>query len=198
MHPETDHTPATVTKEFKFNFRKTESGDKRPTVTLSLAVPSASGLLHAVADIKILNYVLELVEAAVKNAAKEQVSEEGFHPDNFNPEVVTLAYLANEPPASRASNISDEQKQAFAADYISIMPSLTGKTEEQTKNAAVILVGQVRRAKNNQAALSKLKHDLGLFVANVGDKAEEYADFLILLDARIDTYLAEVNVADNI
>ncbi len=197
---EVNTNEATVLQKFTFRFKKDKLGNKRAPVELNLPVPTISGIVDILkAGGKELELLNDAIYGVVKSVAGELVAENvNISQDNFPTAQVLWTAIANMPKAERAT-IPQEQWDGFAADYLAVMPGLTGKTAEQVGLATQIYLKKFAMVKTNKPILGKLKEQLALYVET--PNAENFQDVLELLLRRVDAYLnAEelVVTADNI
>lgn len=182
-------------KQFKFNFKtvilKDEEGkeigkSKRPTVELMLPVPSVEGIAAAAAaGGNQLALLLEAVENIVTARARELVNDnESINQENFPFDQITWEAIANLPAAEkRGRGIPKEVWEEFSADYIQVMPALTGKTEKQIAAAAEILLDKFNKLKGNKdyKKIVKLLLDQLSVYMNSAANAETYMDCISFL-----------------
>jgi hypothetical protein len=204
--------PLTVDKEEKFSFRKPtklneigEMPEKRPAVTLTLKVPTWDGFIAELRndpDDKKKSYVLSLIEDAIIEAARVQVSGDGGTPVNTQEELdaskLTLSFLANEPRSDRRGRgIDKETWEAFEQDYISVMPGVTGKTGEQVKVAAGIFAKKLVAVKTNKPVLNALAKRLEEWASNTPN-LPDFEDVYKFLSGKLDNLLKapEENLLD--
>ena len=205
----TQETPEPITanfnnqvdaKEFKFNFKKVRDENtgletKRPSVELTLPVPSVEGII-AILETggKSLELLLESVTDVIASRAREIVNEkEDINQANFPFDQLAWEVIANLPKAERrGGGISKDTWEDFSKDYISVMPSVTGKTAEQVGNAAKILLNKFNAVKTNKPVLKMLKAQLGLYASN-SPNAEMYVDCISFL---MDKAEALINMDD--
>ena len=187
-------------KEFKFNFKKVRDENtgletKRPSVELTLPVPSVEGII-AILETggKSLELLLESVTDVIASRAREIVNEkEDINQANFPFGQLAWEVIANLPKAERrGGGISKDTWEDFSKDYISVMPSVTGKTAEQVGNAAKILLNKFNAVKTNKPVLKMLKAQLGLYASN-SPNAEMYVDCISFL---LDKAEALINMDD--
>ena len=187
-------------KEFKFNFKKVRDENtgletKRPSVELTLPVPSVEGII-AILETggKSLELLLESVTDVIASRAREIVNEkEDINQANFPFDQLAWEVIANLPKAERrGGGISKDTWEDFSKDYISVMPSVTGKTAEQVGNAAKILLNKFNAVKTNKPVLKMLKAQLGLYASN-SPNAEMYVDCISFL---LDKAEALINMDD--
>lgn len=205
-------------KEFKFRFKKDKLENQRATVVINGFVPSVDGIISILEKGgKGLELLQDAMTDVIRGAIASDVSEdEKYAQSTYDSAVVkyktkevvdgkevetehTLPRyswegIANTPRADRrASNISDEQWQDFAKDYISVMPGVTGKTEQAVTTATVVFLKKFAQVKTDKDVLNMLKGQLTLYVNN-SKRAEEFSDILDLLTSKVDAYLAADDV----
>lgn len=183
-------------KPYKFSFKtqviKDNEGNevtktKRPTVELTLPVPSVEGCIAALesGDKKQIDLLLEAMEGVILSKAREIVNDkEDISQDNFPFTDITWETLANAPEAERKGRgIPAEVWKDFAGDYIAVMPALTGKTEKQISNAADILVDKFNKLKTNKdykKIVRLLLDQLAIYISN-SPNAETYMECVTFL-----------------
>jgi hypothetical protein len=183
--------PLVQLKEFTFRFKKDKLGNKRANVKCeSVPTPSAQGIVAILkAGGKQLELLEEICADTVRSVLSDFVSDENFNPESFDFKQVSWEAIANMPKEDRrSSSIAKEVWEAFAADYIEIMPALTAKSLEQVTLATEIYVKKMAPIKTQKGALNKLKDQLTLYV-DKSQKAEEFMEIIELLNRRIETYL---------
>lgn len=185
--------PLITMQDAKFHFRKNELGVKKPTVSLSLPIPTLDGLLVALEDPKQQSYVLEVLAEQVVKAARVQVNDETNPVENqsqLDLSKLTIEFLANMPKAERTGGgISKEVWEAFGKDYAEVMPGVTGKNAEQIGNAVKILLGKFQPVKTNKKVISFMKEQLALYTTS-STNIEEFQECIEFLDQKADTLLA--------
>lgn len=183
-------------KEVKFHFKKqkdeaTGLESKRPTVELSLPVPSVEGIIAILeAGGKQLELLQEAVADVIFSRARELVNEkEDITQDNFPMAEMSWEKIANLPKAERrGGGIAKELWEEFAKDYIAVMPGVTGKTADQVGNAAKIFLNKFAAVKTNKPVLKLLKDQLGLYITN-SPNAEQYTECVEFLTNKADALL---------
>jgi len=178
-------------KEVTFRFKKDKLGNQRPTVTFQAPILTPEGIANILTtgDAKQWNLLEEALYEKVRSVAAGFVGEESFDLDKFDITQLTWQAIANMPKEDRRSSaISEETWAGFVADYISVMPALTGKTQDQAKNATDVYVRKMVPVKTNKKLLAKLKEQLALYASQ--PSAENFTDILDLLLKRCDTYMA--------
>lgn len=182
--------PAVSLVEMKFRFKKDKMGNQRPTVELkNVPVPNENYVVTILEKGgKELKLLLEVMAGTVRSAAAAIVSDdEKITAENFPMEKVSWEAIANQERAERAT-ISQETWEAFAKEYLEIMPALTGKTPDQLGNAIQVYLKKFAIVKTNKPVLSKLRDQLTIFVENTKN-GEDFADILELLQGKLELYL---------
>jgi len=167
-------------KEVKFNFRENkELGTKRPSVTLPIRVLTLQGLVDILngGDEKQVSLVLETLQKPILEQVREQVdANEAISVDTLDYGKLSWEAISKlEPAARRGGGIPKEVWEAFVADYIEVMPAVTGKTIEQVTRAATIFGQKLSSVKSNKPVLSALRGFLDLYFTNT-PKADEFVD----------------------
>lgn len=178
-------------KEFKFHYKKDELGNKRETTELKLPVPSVEGIVAILeAGGKGLELLLNVVGDATAAQARAILNENAsMTTAQFPTEQCTWDFIANMPEAEkRGRGIAKEVWEDFAADYLAIMPGLTGKTEEQVSLAAKLFLNKFQSVKSNKPVLKKLKEQLAVYT-NGSPNAENFVDCVKFLDEKADALL---------
>lgn len=179
-------------RDFKFNFKKDELGNKRASVELKLPVPSVEGIITILqAGGKGLELLLDSVADVIASQARSIVNDkEDISQDTFPTEQLLWDFIANLPKAERrGGGISKELWEAFALDYTAVMPSVTGKSIEAVGNAAKIYLNKFNAVKTNKPVLKLLKDQLSLYLVN-STSAENFTDCVEFLLNKADTLLA--------
>jgi len=181
-------------KEAKFNFRKNaELGTKRPSLTLAIKVLTLQGLVSILesGDEKQVALILETLQTPIMEQARAQVDEnENISQATLDTSKLSWAYISTlEPAARRGGGIPKEVWEAFVADYIEVMPAVTGKTAEQATRAATLLGGKLASVKGNKPVLNFLRTQLDLYLSNTA-KAEEFQDCYEFLVNKADALLS--------
>ena len=191
-----DQTQSTTElKDAKFRFKKDKLGNQRPTVELKIAVPTFPAGIAEIAEKggKGLELLMEVIYDTVRGAVAGYVGDnENAAQDNIPWDKFTWDAIANAPRAERKT-ISDEVWEAFAKDYIEVMPSVTGKSVEAVTNATVVFLKKFTIVKTNKPVISKLKDQLGLYMEH-SKNAEQFAEVLEMLISKADALLAANDV----
>jgi hypothetical protein len=184
--------PNVMPKEMLFRFKKDKLGNKRANIKLeTVEVPSAQGVVTILkTGGKQLELLLEVCADTVRSVLADHVSDEKFDAASFDFNQISWEAIANMAKEDRRSSaIAKEVWEGFVADYIDIMPALTGKSMEQVTLATEVFVKKMVPVKTRKGALSKLQDQIALYL-DKSTKAEEFSDIIELLNRRIETYLA--------
>jgi hypothetical protein len=194
-------------KPTKFSFRETTDKDtgvktKRNPVELDkLQVPSVEGIVAILGTGgKALELLIEAVSDVVISRARDIVSDnESLTTDNFPYDQCDWNVIANLEKEDRRSGISKEAWEAFASDYIEVMPAVSSTTKEQCANAAKIFVGKFTSIKSKKDVIAKLKLRLSVYADNTA-KLAEFADCVDFLMKRADKLIEakEESLEDNL
>lgn len=182
-------------KEFKFRFKKDKMGNQRPTFELKdIPVPNAAGVIAILEKGgKELKLLLEVMQDTVRYACAQIVGDdEKITQATFPLSKVTWEAIANQERAER-TKIDDSVWEAFAKEYLEIMPALTNKDAEQLGNAVQVYMKKFAIIKTNKKVLEKLKEQLTIFVDNTKN-GEQFADIIELLQGKLELYLSSNDV----
>lgn len=183
--------------ETSFHFRTVKDNEtgvatKRPTVTIPVPVPSVEGIVAILesGDQKQLDLLLEAVRDKVLEQAREQINEnESINQDNFDYSKLEWKAIANLPKAERrGGGIGKDQWEDFQADYIAVMPAVTGKKKEQIELAAKVFVSKFQSCKTNKPVLKVLQEQLAIYINNT-TRGEEMAQVVEFLSNKLDTLI---------
>ena len=198
---EADSAPEPEIKEnevvFKFRIPKgKKEEDRRKPVTLKLPFLTWTGLVTALeaGDDKIIQYVLDIVNDAIKDAAAEQVNavdKPVNTQDELDESKLTLEYLANVVKERKSSGISKEDWAEFKADYIAVMPELTKKEPEKVERAAAIFVNRFQAVKNSKKIIQTVRPMLDTWFNSKSEEDQErWTPIYSFLDKKADEFLA--------
>ena len=195
MNQETATPVSTESKSFKFRFNKDKMGNQRKTVELLLPVLTFAGIIAALeAGGKQAELLAEVCSDTIRKAAAAIVGEnEGTTQESFPMDKISWDAIANQSRAERQT-ISEEVWEAFAKDYIEVMPGVTGKKVEAVSNATIVYLKKFSIVKTDKPTISKLKDQLGLYMEN-SKNVEQFTEILELLLNKADTYLQANEVA---
>jgi hypothetical protein len=176
-------------KDFKFRFKKDKLGNQRPTVELKLPVPNAQGVVAILtAGGKQLELLMDVIADTVRSAAASFVGDdEKISQETFPLDKITWEAIANAPRAERKT-IDDAIWEGFTADYIAVMPGVTGKSQEAVTNATLVYAKKFANVKTNKDVIQKLKDQLGLYMEH-SKNAEQFTEVLELLLGKAEAYL---------
>lgn len=204
--------PLVILQERQFKFRKVKEiievpdpanpgetkketkESKRAPVTLVLPLPTFPGVVSGLYEPKQLAYILDLLADQVMAAAREQIDDEDKPVNNqedLDLRKLTLEYLANLPKAERTGGgISDTQWTGWAADYISVMPGITGKPlKPAIESSCELFTKKMAPVKGRKDVLGKLKSYINIYITKAPN-AGDFTDVCDYIDRRLDTMLA--------
>jgi hypothetical protein len=189
MTEQTTAAALTQLVAMKFRFRKDSNGMQRTAMEFDVPVPTAEGVISHLREggkeaKLVLDAVYDVVRAALLNEVNSDIT---FDPKSYDFKKVSWTAIANMERAERAT-IADEQWEAWAGDFLAVMPTVSKKLPEQLANILALFRKKLVPVKTRKDLLAKLKLELELYV-NSSQRAEEFADILELLVNRIDTYL---------
>lgn len=181
-----------VKVEKKFAFKKDKLGVKRPTIALQIPMPTLEGVINALSDEKVRDFILETLGNEVYKAAREQVGDDS-KPVNKQEELdlnkLSLSFIASIPKAERTGGgISKETWEEFAADYVTVMPSRTNFTAEQIGNAVKIFTARFQPIKTQKKIIAFLRTQLALWFQNTTNQ-EDFQEVYDFLDNKAGTLL---------
>jgi hypothetical protein len=192
-------------KHFTFRFKKDKLGNQRNKVELDLPVPSFEGMISILegygTDPEKFKKQFELLQEAmydvVRGVVADIVNENAdVSQENFPVAKVTWEAIANMPKEDRRSaSIATELWEAFAKDYLEIMPSVTGKKLENIEAAVTVYLKKFTIIKTDKTSLKILQNQLALYVEHT-KRGEEFQEIIELLTRRLDTYLKADDIAE--
>lgn len=183
-------------KAVKFNFKKsvdklTQIETVRNPVELAMPYPSVEGIVAILEKGgKGLDLLLEAMENVVNSEARNLLFDDTtLNAATFPVEKVSWEHIANIPKVQRrGGGIPKEVWEAFQADYVAVMPEVTGKTVEQVANAAKILAAKLTAVRTNEPVLQLLVGQLALYADN-SENIEEFQECVEFLANKADTFL---------
>ena len=193
----------TVKKETAFHFKKDELGNKRPSVTIALPFLTLAGVAGIInsGDEKQHELLLSALEDVIYVQAREQVNADvNVSSESLDYSKLTWDFISKIPKAERrGAGIPKEIWEAFAADYISIMPGLIGRDVEKVTNAATILTKRFQPVKTVKKVISQLSDYLDVWFANTAN-ADDLAEVYEFLKKKAEELLAadEAKLLENI
>lgn len=172
---------------------------KRPTIELPVPVLSVEGIVKVLENgkdaegnnTKSLDLLLEAVADVTIQRARDLINdnEKITGVDDFPMDELSWEKIANLPKAERrGGGIAAEIWEAFSKDYITVMPSVTGKSVEQVANAAKILLNKFNQVKTIKPVLTLMKEQLGLYTVH-SPNAETYSECVKFLVEKADNLL---------
>lgn len=167
---------------------------KRTPVLLTLPVLTGEGLvakLQKEGGEKTFNYVLDLVNDAIREAARQQVNDEEKPvntQDSLDLAKLDIEYIAALPKSERGGGISKDVWAAFEADYNSIMPAILNKDAERVAKGAAIFVKRLVPVQSEKPVLKLLQNYLSMWFGSTTQQ-EEFAEVYQFLDGKITTLL---------
>jgi hypothetical protein len=195
---------ATYPEKFKFNFKKTKLGQKRPSVEITHSVLSLQGIKEileldpAVPENKAQqDLLLESTNSIFRSQISSFVSEDELNTQaKFDPKGFTWAAIANMPKQDRQSSaIPAEVWEAFGADYATVMGTVAKKDPEALKNAVLVYTKKFAPVKTNKPALKFLQGQLALYLEH-SEKAEEFMEIVEMLVNKADALINDKSPED--
>lgn len=206
-----------TSKDFSFFFRTDKvrddegkvigTGRKHPDVKAVLPIPTYQQLIASLQEGgKAAELILESAIATIEQAARAQINdwrennkpEDNFTATNFDLSKLTLEAIALTPRGERGGPaISDEDWTAFLEDYTHVMVHVVGYEEKKVKLAVMHFKVQLRRIKNDKAAVQKLLDLLNVYASKT-DNLEDHMACYEDLAKRAAKYLKaeEKNVSE--
>lgn len=201
-------TPATTveipagtstSKEFNFFFRTDKvrddegkvigTGRKHPDVKAVLPVPTYAQMIELLQQGgKEAELMLDALVNEIDRAARQQINDwrdnngldKDFTATAFDLSKLSVTAIANTPKGERGgAAISDEDWTAFLEDYSHVMVHVVGYDEKKVKLAVMHFKVQLRRIKNDKAAVQKLLDLLNVWATkteNLEDHMSCYED----------------------
>lgn len=185
-------------QETAFHFKKQtdkETGveSKRESLKLAIPYPSVDGVVKILeAGGKQLELLMDAIQSVIVTQTRDLINEDSkmeLNATNFPVEKLSWKYISEIPKATRrGGGIPKEVWDAFAEDYIEVMPAATGKTLDQINNMVKILINKLSSVKTNEPVLNMVKEQLAVY-ANATANLEDYAECVEFLDNKADTFL---------
>lgn len=187
-----------VAQPVTFNFKKSIDKDTgittlRESVDLAIPTLTAESIVAILeAGDKQLELLLEVANRAVTDHARTILiaDDKGeLTADTFPVDKLAWEVIAAIPKGTRTGGgIPKETWEAFGIDYVSVMPTATGKTVEQVSGAAKLLAGKLQGCKTNKPVLQLLVTQLAIY-AEASAQIEEFSDCVSFLLEKADTFL---------
>lgn len=187
--------PITIEKEFKFSFKKKTVDDlgmetKRAPVILTVPIPTYDGLINELIEDKtgkVAPFVLELVEEAIKDQIRTQLTDEEKpvnRQEDLDLSKLTLSWIANLPKGERGGGITKDTWTEWEKDYIDTMVPLRAndpKATEKVTKAAKLFTARLNPCRTDKPVLKFLREQLSQWASNTSN-ADEYAEVFSYLD----------------
>jgi hypothetical protein len=203
--------------EFNFFFRTDKvrddegkvigTGRKHPDVKAVLPIPTYARMIELLQEGgKVAELLLDAAINEIDKAARNQINdwrennpaEANFTATAFDLAKLTLEAIANTPKGERGgATISDEDWTAFLEDYKHIMVYVVGYEEKKVNLAVMHFKVQLRRIKNDKAAVQKLLDLLNVWATKT-ESLEDHTSCYEDLTKRAAKYLKaeEKNVSE--
>lgn len=168
---------------------------KRATVVIPMPRPSVEGIKYILehADtpegVKALELLLEATGDVISARARQILNDptgESITSDTFPLAELDWQTIANLPKSDRReSAIPKEVWDDFAKDYISVMPTVTGKPLAKVALAAKVFLKKfaIGDVKQDKQALALLRSQLALYISNTTN-GESFMDVVDWLDKK--------------
>lgn len=203
------HDTKVDVKDITYTFRKTKDeatglDKKRPNIELKLLAPSIEGLVDIFNNGgKPLELLQEVVAQTIFDQAREILAnDENLTAENFPYDQVLWDAIANQPDAERKGRgIPKEVWEAFGKSYLTTMPAVTGKTEENIKRQLALILAKFAPLKYHESRESLLKNFSQMLTVYVttAKEAEEFSSVIEFLNKKIEGMLnvkEEKNIED--
>jgi hypothetical protein len=193
---------------------------KQPALVVAIPVPTDAEVVAYLSDPdevdgegkkvnsvgnKVRDLLRESFASIIRDQAKSQLDEviDSFGLDDSKTvgadaidfDKLSLEYIATLPPAQRGTRaISDEDFEAFFADYLAVMVATTGKSEIKIMNH----IGHFKkplRLKNSKDALSLMVDQLDVYLATSAN-IEETGEVANRLRGKFSKWLTEDDKLD--
>ena len=198
-HLNVNYDFAVNTQPTVFNFKKTkdESGvvTERESLQIPVPYPSVDGIVKIFeGGGKGLELLIEAIEDVVKAQARSLITDDlSLNAGNFPMEKLSWEFIANMPKAQRrGGGIPKETWEAFAVDYVAVMPEVTGKEIDAVKNQANLLKAKFAPVKTRIQVIEYLTQQLAIYNEN-SPNANEYVECVTFLVEKADLL---VNMSD--
>lgn len=174
-------------------------GKKLPSLKYPLPIPTVNGFLQILEaggkELELLGAAAyDVVYGQLRNLVNEirvKNPEGTITPEMIDAAKLTWSFIATIPPGERRGlGISEEDWEAFSADYRAIMPKVTGKDKDRVEKHVQLFKKKFGPCRNDKKALGVLKDMLNMWAANTSSM-EENEDVYEYLSKRVDTLLAE-------
>lgn len=190
---------STYPEKFKFNFKKTKLGQKRPSVEIAHTVLSLQGIKEVLElDANVpenkaqQDLLLDSTNGVFRSQIANWVSEDELNTQaKFDPKSFTWAAIANMPKEDRRSSaIPAEMWEAFGADYVTVMGTVVKKNAEALKTAVFVYTKKFAPIKTNKEAITFLKGQLALYIEHT-ENGDEFLEIVEMLINKADSLLKD-------
>lgn len=183
------------------------NGRKHPDVKAVLPVPTYAQMIEFLQQGgKEAELMFDALVTEIDRAARNQINDfredkgldVDWKADMFDLSKLSVTAIANTPRGERGGpTISDEDWTAFLADYKHVMVDIVGYEEKKVDLAIMHLKVQLRRIKNDKAAVAKLLELLNLYATKT-ESMEDHAGAWQELTKKAQKYLTaeEKNVSE--
>jgi hypothetical protein len=199
-----------LTQKFNFKTRKItdDSGKeigrtkKHDSINVTMPVPTADTLIGYLAtpDSAVAKLLMDAANGIIVDAVRSQFDEliESFGDDDSKTLSVndidfsklSLDYIASIPPSQRGGvALTEEDFNAFFADYLITMVAATGKEEKRIKNQ-IELFKRPTKVKSAKDVLAVLVDQLDVYLAN-SQALEDTGEVATRLRAKFDKWAKE-------
>lgn len=178
-------TGTSTSREFNFYFRTDKvrddegkvigTGRKHPDVKAVLPIPTYEDIIEFLqSGGKEAELILDALVNEIDRAARLQINDwrensgldANFTATAFDLSKLSVTAIANTPKGERGgATISDEDWTAFLDDYHHVMVQVVGYDEKKVKLAMMHFKVQLRRIKNDKAAVQKLLDLLNIWAS---------------------------------
>lgn len=183
-------------KPVTFNFKKSVDKDTgietiRKPVDLAIPYPSMDGIIAILeAGGKGVELLRDAIETIVNQQARELLYDDlKLTAATFPVDKLSWEYIANIPKvARRGGGIPKEVWEAFALDYIAVMPEVTGKEVDQVTRMSKILTGKLAAVRTNEPVLNLVIEQLTVY-ADSSENISDFAECIEFLINKAETFL---------
>ena len=185
-------------KDSTFNFKK--SVDKatgietiRKPVDLAIPYVNVDGIMAILeGGGKGLELLLEGMETIVNTQARSILADDDkgeLNASNFPTDKLSWEFISNIPKVQRrGGGIPKETWEAFALDYVAVMPDVTGKKLEAVTNMAKILINKLSQVRTVPDVLNLCIEQLAIY-AEHSENFADYSDCVEFLLNKAETFL---------
>ena len=195
--------PNLSAKEVVFHFKKEKirnekgevvgEGTKRPSINMSLLVPSLISIINSGSEsaIRLLeDAVLDTVYTRARELFTED-TERKLDAANFPYEKLDWQAIADLPPAEkRGGGIAKETWESFYDDYVEVMCAVTGKEKARVTKAADIFKQRLQPVRSRKDVLGAMSEFLDVWFTNSKNQ-EDFVDVYKFLKSKADAFLKE-------